>query len=125
MKIGVVLLASIVILSPSPTHVRADTGLQPDRVISITSIEHRDGGTGKAYEVNAKAWDGKDTKPEPRLYYKLACGTSAGFLEVGTLYEAAEVTTKEGIKVLIIFGIKSNDAEKITLGCDVEAVKAK
>jgi hypothetical protein len=115
------LTAILVMLSPSVL----GKELKPDRVISVTSMEHREGKTGKPYEVNVKSWGGKSTKSEASLYYKLACGTDAAYLEVGTLYEAAEAYSKDGVKILVIFDVKSETDQKDIIGiaCDVESVK--
>ena len=97
--------------------------LKPDRVISVTSLEHREGKAEKSYEVSAKAWYGKDTKSEPTLYYKLACGTGAAYLEVGSRYEAQEAYSKDGLKTLVIFDVKSDPNDIMIIGCDVTSVK--
>jgi hypothetical protein len=100
--------------------------LKPDRVISVTSLEHHEGKPEKSYEVSVKAWEGTNTKSEPTLYYKLACGTGAGRLEVGRIYEAAEAYSKDGVKLLIIFGVQhESDPSDISAGiaCNVESVK--
>lgn len=97
------------------------TVLKPDRVISVTSLEHRGGTPGKSYRVDAKSWEGTSTAREPTLYYQLACGTGAADLAVGHVYEATEGTT-EGVKVLFI-GLKVEDDVRVIM-CEVESVKS-
>jgi hypothetical protein len=122
MKIRAGLLAAILVMLSASVFGKE---LKPDRMISVTSLEHRKGKTEKPYEVNVKSWDGKSTKSEPTLYYKLECGAGAAYLEVGTLYEAAEAYSKDGVKILVIFGVKSETDPKDIIGiaCDVESVK--
>src|ERR1039458_4651366 len=72
-----------------------DKVLKPDRKISITTMEHRD--TGKPYRV-----EGQTSGTKPTLYYKLGCGTGAAELEVGHVYDAAEITTG-GTKTVVIW----------------------
>jgi hypothetical protein len=124
MKIRVGLLTAILVILFASVFGKE---LKPDRMISVTSLEHRQGKTDKPYEVNVKSWDGRSTKSEPTLYYKLACGSGAAYLEVGTVYEAAEAYLKDGVKILVIFGVKSEaDPNDISSGiaCDVVSVKA-
>jgi hypothetical protein len=93
---------------------------KPDRVVSITSLERYEKDTpGKAYKVEART-----SGSEPTLYYKLLCGTGAANLNVGSLYQAEELNSKEGVKILLIFDAKSEDDPKnvIGLGCDVQSV---
>src|SRR2546426_5564431 len=78
---------------------------KPDRVISITSLERYEKDTpGKAYKVEAKT-----SGSEPTLYYKLTCGTGAANLNVGNSYQAEEITSKDGVKILLIYDAKSED----------------
>jgi hypothetical protein len=120
MKIRAGLLAAILVMLSAPV---VGKELKPDRVISVTSLEHREGKTDKSYEVSAKAWKGKDTKSEPILYYKLACGTGAAYLEAGSRYEAQEAYSKDGTKILMIFDVKSDPNDIMMIACDVESVK--
>ncbi len=93
-----------------------DKVLKPDRKISITSVEHRE--TGKPYRV-----EGQTSGTKPTLYYKLGCGTGATELEVGHVYDAAEIST-EGIKTVVIwYATPDPDTNAFGIGCDVESVK--
>src|SRR6516165_7413030 len=85
-------------------------GLKPDRVVSVTSIEHR---TDKTFSISVKAWVGeKATGSPPSLYYELTCGALGGYLKVGNRYKAAEAYSKgrdakddqSTTKILVIFG---------------------
>jgi hypothetical protein len=115
MKIRAGLLTAILVMLSASV---LGKELKPDRVISVTSLEHREGKAEKSYEVSAKAWYGKDTKSEPTLYYKLACGTGAAYLEVGSRYEAQEAYSKDGL-----FDVKSDPNDIMIIGCDVTSVK--
>ena len=111
------LMATVLILA----HLGFGKELKPDRVISITSLEHQEGSApSKSYKVEAKT-----SGSEPTLYYKLACGTGAAYLEVGSLYKAAEAYDNDGAKVLVIFSVKpeADPKETVGIGCDVQSVK--
>ena len=95
--------------------------LEPDRVISISSMEHRESNTSKPYEVRARTLGS-----EPVLSYELGCGTGAAYLDVGAHYKAAEVYSKDRGKELVIFGVTPDADSKNIIGivCDVEFVGA-
>lgn len=99
--------------------------LKPDRVISITSLEHLQDKTGKSYRINAKSWEeGKTSGSEPTLFYQLLCGTAAAYLEVGHPYKAAEAYEK-GTKILVILDVNpEGTANNLGIGCDIEFVKS-
>jgi hypothetical protein len=86
--------------------------LKPDREILITSVEHRD--TGKPYRVEGQTSGSKTT-----IYYKLACGTAGADLEVGHVYNAAEIT-HNGTKALVMGNV---GPDGLVISCDVEYVK--
>ena len=93
--------------------------LQPDRELSITSMEHRDSeNSNRPYKVEGHTSGSKVT-----LYYKLACGTGAARLEVGHTYKAAEIED-EGNKILVLW---YEDLDPKTnafgVGCDITSVK--
>lgn len=112
MKRRLLLLLTAVMLVLCHAAVGKDKVLKPDREISITSVEHRD--TGRPYRVEGQTSGSKNT-----LYYKLACGTAAANLEVGHIYEAAEITINE-TKALAIWNVGS---DSFVISCDVESVK--
>ena len=97
--------------------------LNPDRLLSVTSIEHL---SEDRYKVTGTAQlDGKAS--ESALYYVLACKSAAASLEVNHTYKAQEITDDEGTKQLVIWWDSSEDQEKhkgFGLGCDVELVKS-
>jgi hypothetical protein len=111
-------MATVIILS----HVCLGKDSKPDRVLSVTSLERHEGTTDKPYKVAAKAWLGETSGREPTLYYKLACKASAADLEVGKLYQAAEMTV-EGIKTLVIVDVTETDTTINGIACSVESVK--
>jgi hypothetical protein len=111
---AVLLMATLLVLC----HACFGKELKPDRTISITSIEHREGNTGKPYKV-----EGRTSGSQPTFYYKLACGTGAADLEVGHAYRATEATI-EGTKTLLIWNINPEAKTNVFgIGCDVESVK--
>jgi hypothetical protein len=119
-RAGVLLTILLILLLPS-----FGTELKPDRVISVTSLERREGNAEKPYKVNAKAWvNRRNSGQEPGLYYQLACAPGAGYLEVGSQYKAMEAYLEDGTKMLVIFNVKAGTDPKYLLGCDVESVKA-
>jgi hypothetical protein len=121
MKLRTLLAIATVLTSCHSTFAKT---LKPDRVISITSLEHLD-KTGKSYRVNAKSREeGKTSGSEPTLYYQLLCGTAAAYLEVGHPYKAGEAYEK-GTKILVIFEVNSEGvANDLGIGCDIEFVKS-
>jgi hypothetical protein len=99
--------------------------LKPDRVIKVTSMEHRDDKPERSFKVNAKAWEnGNTSDSEPTLYYQVLCGTGAARLEIGHSYNAAEAYTKD-TKLLVIFGVGTKqDSNDIVIACNVERVES-
>ena len=65
-----------------------------DRLISIASLEHREGNKDKPYRVQAKT-----SGAEPTFYYELVCEDRAVRLETGHQYKA-EI---RGNKTILIF----------------------
>ena len=88
-----------------------------DRVISITTLEHREGNTATPYRVQ-----GKTVGAGPTFYYTLVCESGAAHLEVGHHYKAEAY----GTKTLLIF-LSVKDTPTLTriegIECDVESEK--
>ena len=94
---------------------------KPDRVISVTSLERREGSTVKPYQVKAKGWVGTTLGSGPTLYYVLACGAGAADLKVTKDYEAMELTAG-GNKTLVIFRVTVTQSTSNDVSCEVESV---
>jgi hypothetical protein len=112
------LIAAVLLLS----HLCFGEESKPDRVISVTRLERREGSTAKPYQVKAKGWIGKTSESQPTLYYELACGASAADLKVTKVYEAMELTA-EGTKTLVIFRVTETQSTSNDVSCNVESVK--
>lgn len=112
------LIAAVLLLS----HPCFGEESKPDRVISVTSLERREGSTAKPYQVKAKGWVGRTSESQPTLHYELACGASAADLKVTKVYEAMELTA-EGTKTLVIFHVTETESTTNDITCDVESVK--
>ena len=90
---------------------------EDDWVISITSLEHREGNTDKPYRVG-----GKTLGPKPTEYYELLCESGAVHLEVGHQYKAET----RGTKTILIF-LSVTDAPTSSgvegIECEVKSAK--
>ena len=87
--------------------------LQPDRIISVISMERYENATSKGYKVEAKT-----SGSQPNVYYRLDCGLNAADLGVGQLYRAAEAKSGQS-KILVIF-LGHSDAKDWEIFCDIE-----
>src|ERR1700674_4209909 len=84
------------------------------RLMTVTALEYREANTEKPYLV-----EGRATKPEPILYYRLACKRGGSKLEVGQRYKVTESRNENNLKVLMIAWSHPDEPNIIGVECEV------
>lgn len=87
-------------------------------LMTVTALEYHEANTEKPYLV-----EGKAIKPEPILYYKLACKRGGSDLEVGKRYKVTESRDENNLKVLMIALSVPDEPTVIGVECEVQSVK--
>jgi hypothetical protein len=87
------------------------------RLMTVTALEYREANTEKPYLL-----EGKAIKPEPTLYYKLACKRGGSDLVVGKRYKVTESRDENNLKILMIALSLPDEPNIIGVECEVQSV---